>query len=250
MYPGATNAAWSDPVDLEQPARLPPIEMASYDAAMQEPPISPFPPFVGYDNGFVIAGDGAESVSASDFPFLMRVKGWVQLRHTRFDSEGPNPDLNTFSFERIRLSLGGHAYSPSLQYFVQFDGNSDRAMDAFFVDCFGSYDLGRDLFGWEANKLGIKAGKWKMPFNRSREETVRRLQFTERSMANLFFDINRSIGVGLYGEVDAFATPLVFETAVFNGFRTGVDSTRSRRRFRRQFRLGGADSYRSVQPIR
>ena len=117
-------------------------------------------------------------------------------------------------------------YAPTLQYFLQFDGNSDRSMETVFVDCFGSYDLGRDLLGWEANKLGIKAGKWKMPFNRSREETARRLQFTERSMANLFFDINRSIGVGLYGEVDTFASPLVFETAVFNGFRSGVDSTR------------------------
>ena len=59
MYPSATNAAWSDPVDFEQPARLPPIEMASYDAAMQEPPIDPFPLFIGYDNGFVIASDGS-----------------------------------------------------------------------------------------------------------------------------------------------------------------------------------------------
>ena len=58
------------------------------------------------------------------------------------------------------------------QWALQFDGNSDRSMETVFVDCFGSYDLGRDLLGWEANKLGIKAGKWKMPFNRSREETV------------------------------------------------------------------------------
>ena len=44
-------------------------------------------------------------------------------------------------------------------------------------------------------------------------------------MANVFFDLNRSIGVGLYGRLDHFGKPIHFETAVFNGFRTGSVST-------------------------
>jgi hypothetical protein len=225
MYPSATNAAWTQPVDIEQSARLPPVDLTSYDAATMEQPIEPYRPFIGYDNGFVIADQGTERVSPNDFPFLMRVKGWTQIRYVLFNSDCPNPDENTISFERLRLSLGGHVYSPSLQYFIQVDGNSDRSMQTHFWDAFVSYDLGRDLFGCEANKLGIKAGKWKVPFSRSREETARRLQFTERSVGNHFFDLNRSVGAGLYGEIEAWSQPIVFETAVFNGYRTGAVST-------------------------
>lgn len=180
---------------------------------------------VGYDRGFVIAADSG-NVDASD-DFLMRVNSWSQLRHTYFESDGTNPDENSFSFERLRLSFSGHAFSPALRYFMQLDANSDRATDAIFLDYFLAYDLGKDLFGWQSRRLGVKVGKWKMPFSRSREESGRRLQFTDRATANVFFDLNRSIGVGLFGEADLCDQPFVFETALFNGIRTGgADTTR------------------------
>ena len=226
LYARATDEVWSPPVDSGPPARLPQVGLVTYDAAKQEPSSETRQLFVGYDNGFVIANQGTERVSRDDFPFLMRVKGWSQIRYISFSSEGPNPDENTFSLERLRLSLAGHAYSPNLQYFLQFDGNSDRSMQTIVLDSFVSYDLGRDLFGCDANQVGIRAGVWKVPFSRSREESARQLQFTERSVGDHFFDINRAIGVGLYGEMDAFSTPVVFETALTNGFRTAGVSTR------------------------
>ena len=224
MRADTAGGGWQGTELAERPVRLPPAELASYDAEAMFEPLPPSESYVGYNSGFVIANHGLESPATSDFPFFLRVNSWLQLRHTLFNAADPSEDLNLFSIERLRLGLGGHAYSPNLKYFFQFDGNSDQASQAIFLDYFVTYDLGCEFFGYDANKLGVKAGKWKVPFSRSREESGRRLQFTERSTSNLFFDLNRSIGVGLFGELDAWSTPIRFETAIFNGFQSGADT--------------------------
>ena len=213
------------PASPLQPARLPRVDTVSYAAATTEPSVERSSLFVGYDDGFVIAHDGQGNSSAVELPFLIRLNSWCQLRHTRFESDGPNPDQNTFSFERLRLAFRGHVLAPDLQYFLQLDGNSDRSTEAIFLDYYISYDLGRHLLCWEAGRLGIRAGKWKLPFSRSREESGSRLQFTDRATANIFFDLNRSIGAGLFGRLDLFALPVHWQTALFNGFRTGNTGT-------------------------
>ncbi len=181
--------------------------------------------FVGYDRGFVVANDGTEALTAGEFPFLLRLSSWFQLRHTLFDSDGPNDDQNTISLERLRINFSGHVYTPDLHYFIKLDGNSDRSSEVVFLDYFVSYDVGHSLFGWKENRLGIRAGKWKVPLNRSRRESGQRLQFSDRATSSLFFDLNRSIGFGFYGQIGDWAVPVHFETAVFNGFQTGNTST-------------------------
>ena len=218
--PGAADA----PANGHEPTRLPAIQRVSHEVEVTEQPPALLPYHVGYDRGFVIANHGLDQIPADAFPFLMRVNSWLQLRHTRFDADQSSPDLNLLSFERLRLSFGGHAYSPDLAYFFQLDGNSDQASNAVFLDYFISYDLGHQTLGWEANKLGIRAGKWKVPFSRSRDESGRRLQFTERTTANLFFDLNRSVGASLFGEWNILDSPIRWETALFSGFQTGADT--------------------------
>jgi hypothetical protein len=207
---------------LAQPLTPRTFETGAAESAVDTSPPPSF--FAGYDRGFVIANHGQDQVSPDGFPFLMRVNSWVQLRNTIFDSSGFNNDLRLNSFERLRLSFGGHVYSPSLGYFFQLDGNSDQANDASFLDYIFTYQLGEEVFGWEENSFGIKIGKWKVPFSRSREESGRRFQFTERSTSNLFFDVNRSIGVGLFGQSALWATPVNWEMAMFNGFATGAET--------------------------
>jgi hypothetical protein len=186
--------------------------------------------FAGYDRGFVIADRDTECLCSDDFPFLMRVNSWMHMRHTLFASDGPNPDQNTLSFERLRLSFGGHAFTPRLRYFLQFDGTSDRSTETRMLDYFVSYDLLGGPADCGQDRFGIRFGKWKVPFSRSREESGRRLQFADRSSANIFFDLNRSIGVGLFGKLASLPVPIHWETAVFNGFKTGMTSTNRRDR--------------------
>lgn len=220
----ADDDSWDQLAGSPGSVHAAPVSISDRNVTGDEHALSEKRLYLGYDEGFVIAADQVYG-EADAADYLMRVNSWSQLRNTVFDSDGPNEDQNTFSFERLRLSFHGHVFSPDWQYFFQFDGNSDRSSQVIFLDYFATYDVGHNRFGWAENKLGVKLGKWKVPFSRSREESGSRLQFTDRATANVFFDVNRSFGVGLYGQSDHFGVPLNFETALFNGFRTGSAST-------------------------
>ncbi len=228
---GALVIAWCRPgvadvpINGHEPTRLPPIERVSYEIEVLEQPPALLPYYVGYDRGFVIANHGTDGFSANEFPFVMRMNSWFHLRHVLFESDGPNRDKNSITLERIRLGFSGHLYSPDLKYSLMLDGNTDQSVQVTFLDSFVTYDLGRGVWGWDAGQLEIRGGNWKVPFSRSREESARRFQFSERTVANLFFDISRSVGVSVLGETKTWDVPLRFETALFNGFNTGRDST-------------------------
>lgn len=154
-------------------------------------------------------------------PFRMRINSWFQLRHTAIDSDGGNPDQNDFEFERLRLQFGGHVYTPDLRYFLQFDGDSDQLETSDWLDYYVSYDLGHNLGLLDKGRFGFRAGKWKLPFNRARAESGWKLEFVDRSMASSFFDINRSVGVGIYGSLPLLSKKVNWESALFNGLKTG-----------------------------
>ncbi len=221
---GGTAKA-DQPGDGAELIRLPPVERVSYEMEVMEQPAGTSPFYVGYDRGFVIANHGSDGFSANEFPFVMRMNSWFHLRHVLFDAYEPIRDKNTITIERIRLSFNGHLYSPDLKYSLVLAGNTDQSVAVTFLDSFVTYDIGHALWAWEPGSLEIRGGNWKVPFSRSREESARRLQFSERSVANLFYDIGRSVGFSLLGEREAFDVPVRFETALITGFNTGRDST-------------------------
>jgi hypothetical protein len=55
----------------------------------------------------------------------------------------------------------------------------------------------------------------------------REFEFTDRSVASTFFDVNRSLAWGLFGEVDCLRVPWSWEVAIFNGLVTGGAETGS-----------------------
>ena len=226
-------------VDLGQPAQYPDapeIEFSKTNASASEngEANTQFPEF-GYTNGLLFASPSVDSIPANQFPFSMKINGWMQLRHAAFDSDGPNRSRNTLSLERIRLGFDGHAYTPDLRYTLVLDANSDSAAEVSFLDAFFSYDFGCSMFDLRPGTLGLRAGKWKSPFSRSREESARRFQFTERSVANLFFDMGRSTGVSVFGEGEAYNMPARFEIALINGINSGRDATISAEDLDRNF---------------
>jgi len=176
-----------------------------------------------YDGGFVL-----KPVDADKTPFSLKINSWFQARHSYFDSEGPNPDQNDFEFERSRLSFSGYALTPDLKYFFQLDGDDNQNQRVDMLDYFLSYDIGHDQLGLAAGQLGIRVGRWKIPFNRSRHTSGLNLQFADRSVAGVFFDIDRSVGVSLYGKTVQTTTPVNWEFALTNGVRTnGVRPNRA-----------------------
>lgn len=209
---------------------------------------SQFPEF-GYSNGLVFASPDVDSIQTNQFPFSMKLNGWMQLRHAAFDSDGPNRSRNTLSLERIRLGFDGHAYTPDLRYTLVLDANSDQAAEVSFLDAYFSYDFGCSMFDLRPGTLGLRAGKWKSPFSRSREESARRFQFTERSVANLFFDMGRSTGISIFGEGEVYSMPSRFEVALINGINSGRDATISAEDLDRNFAWSGRASIDPLGPF-
>jgi hypothetical protein len=182
---------------------------------------------VGYDNGFVIASERELDLRTSNFPFRLKLNGWGQLRHTILDSKGPNRDINQFQLKRGRLAWSGCAFDPNVSYFIQLDGRSSSGDDIRLLDYYLSYDFGHQGLGLRRGSLGFRTGKYKMPFTLARWMSGQQFEFTDRSMASTYFDVNRSFGWGLYGDTDSFLFPLGWEAALFNGLVTGGAETGS-----------------------
>lgn len=173
------------------------------------------PLVVDYDGGFRL-----KPVDPDKTPFSMKINSWFQLRHSVFDSDGTTPDENDFDFERTRLGFSGIALTPDLKYFFQLDGDDNQTQRVDLLDYYVSYDVGHNQLGLDPRRLGIRAGRWKIPYNRSRYTSGLNLQFADRSMAGVFFDIDRSVGVSLYGLTADPCVPVDWELALTNGIRT------------------------------
>lgn len=182
---------------------------------------------VGYDRGFVVSSDRSLNLQAGESPFLLRINGIMQLRQTRFESTGPNRDLNQFQLIRGRLAFSGHALTPDMGYFVQLDGRSSAGDEFRLLDCFMDFDFGRNWWGWDRRALVFKAGKYKVPFTLARYISAREFEFTDRSVSSMYFDVNRSLACGLYGQSSFASMPIEWETAMFNGLVTGGAETGS-----------------------
>ena len=182
---------------------------------------------VGYDGGFVIASQRQQNLDACDARFLLKMNGWGQLRHTNLNSQGPNQDVNQFQLKRARLVFSGHSFTPDFAYFVQLDGRSSSGDNVRLLDYFLTYDFGHHSLGLEKREFEFKTGRYKIPFTMARYLSGRELEFADRSVASTFFDVNRSLAWGLYGERNDWNTPWNWELAVFNGLVTGGAETGS-----------------------
>lgn len=174
----------------------------------------------GYDGGFTLSGP-INDLQDGKPKFKMKIGSWGQLRHNYFDSTGPTLDQNTMEFERLRLTFSGYAYNPNFTYNFQFDADSDSsagAQNVDMLDYYGTYDFGADVFGAEKKRIALRFGRWKVGFNRAREESGTRMQFSDRSTASVLFDFDRSIAIGLLGETLPFiGEKLNWEFAITNG---------------------------------
>lgn len=182
---------------------------------------------VGYDNGFLIASQNQLDLRAGDLPFQLRLNGWGQIRQTYFESQGTSSDANQFQLKRARLIFSGSAFTPDFSYFFQLDGRSSSGDDVRLLDYQLTYDLGHHRWGLDRGTFGFRTGKYKMPFHMARWLSGREFEFSDRSMASTFFDVNRSLAWGLYGHIDRQGVPIDWETAIFNGLVTGGAETGS-----------------------
>ena len=182
---------------------------------------------VGYDKGFLIASKKSLDLDAAENPFRLKFNGWGQLRSVSIDSNGANPDQNQFQLQRARIALSGSAFTEDFSYFLQMDGRSSSGDDIRLLDYYLDYDIGHHSWGFDPDSLVFQTGRFKMPTNLARELSGKGFQFADRSVASTFFDVNRSLGWGLYGRAKKWRRPFNWSVAIFNGLVTGGAETGS-----------------------
>jgi phosphate-selective porin len=119
----------------------------------------------------------------------------AQLRYTnsRIDERSLGGDERTddeAELNRARLKIGGHAGRPWFTYYYEHDLVDDRVLDLRVTV---------ERVEW----LQLRAGQWKIPFNRERVDSSGNQQFVERSIATQAFTLDRQRGAAAFGRVAA-----------------------------------------------
>lgn len=182
-------------------------------------------PSAGYDKGFFIVGNEGDDVPPADIPHKIKLSGFGHFRMTNFDPESSGEDLNQLQLKRARLIFSGHAFTPDFSWLISLDGRSQADGAVRLLDYYLQYDLGRETYGLNARQLTLKLGQYKIPFSLARHVSAKKFQFTDRSVASMFFDANRSLAFGAAGENRRGDTLWTWEAAIFNGLVTGGQET-------------------------
>ena len=96
------------------------------------------------------------------------------------DDFGAREETN-FQARRLRMKIGGHGYQPWLKYYFEVDLQPTRDSDEDSSDAAARViDWRIDVDKWKA--IGIRAGQWKIDYNRERVDSSGRQQFVERSI--------------------------------------------------------------------
>jgi hypothetical protein len=101
-----------------------------------------------------------------------------------------------FRIRRLRMRLDGFVLSPRFQYYIQLGfSKSDMDLDGGEVaqpirDAILYYHFSKNFY--------VGLGQAKLPGNRERVISSGSLQFTERSIANSFFTLDRDFGLFAY----------------------------------------------------
>ena len=144
---------------------------------------------VSYNNGLI--------VESSDGNYKLRLQLRLQFRYSYPFSATPvrvgdfdGQTLNSFAVTRGRFKIGGHAYRPWLQYYVEYDFPSSRLL---------TWRVTLQAMEW----LQFRLGQYKAPFNRERVVSSGKQQFVERSIVTPVFTVDRQQGVTVFGRFAA-----------------------------------------------
>lgn len=140
-------------------------------------------------------GDKGVEIETEGGRFLIQIQPRLQFRYTAGSlgdtvladrvTEGP-----TFGVNRARLKVGGHAFTPDLTYFFEYELQGNALLD---------FRAQYRLAPW----LSVKVGQWKLHYSRERVISSGQQQMMDRSLINPIFTLDRQQGVSLYGRVDA-----------------------------------------------
>lgn len=143
-------------------------------------------------------------LSSDDGNFVAQIGLRLQLRYTYDDAAAAAP-LSSFRVRRARVKVEGNGFAPWFRYFLEYDFPSNSLLDArVSVERFKA--------------LRLRAGQWKVEFNRERVDSSGKQQLVDRSIVNALFTLDRQTGVEVYGELfEGSAAYLQYGVGAFTG---------------------------------
>jgi len=160
------------------------------------------------ENGLVRTSYGPKGfrLESRDGNFQTNLQWRAQLRLTSPYRTDPrqiddlDTDELTLEARRLRMKIGGHGYQPWLKYYFEVDLQPTRSLDD------DSVTASARVIDWRIdvakNKaFSLRAGQWKIDYNRERVDSSGRQQFVERSIVNRIFTIDRQVGLGFRGRL-------------------------------------------------
>lgn len=156
-------------------------------------------------------------IETGDGNYSMTLQWRFQFRASSgFDSEPrsagglENAEELSYRVRRARMKVGGHAYRPWIEYYLEHDFPSSRLLD-------WRVTVGRPEFQ-------VRVGQWKINFNRERVQSSGEQTFVERSIVNRTFTVDRQVGVMAFGHLfEGSPADLRYYVGSFTG--TGAGAT-------------------------
>ena len=148
----------------------------------------------GYEQGFYIRN--------SDDRFFLRINGRMQFRWTHYAVGRSNrylsprlqrDDRTGFDIQRLRLNFSGHVYTPELTYSLELRTESGNTYDTRLHDAYLNYRL--------CDAFQFRAGYFKIAATQQRLVSTGNLQFVDRSLADMVFELSRGVGVRFWGRL-------------------------------------------------
>ncbi|SIT90749.1 Phosphate-selective porin O and P [Pontibacter indicus] len=146
-------------------------------------------------------GKGLQFVAA-DSSFSLKFSTRFQLLYQGGNTPTTGNWDDRFLIRRARLKFDGFAFSPKLEYKIEFGlSNSDIGSDVpdltnnadnIILDAVAKWHLTPNLQLW--------VGQTKLPGNRERVVSSQKLQFVDRSLLNSRFNLDRDAGLQLRHE--------------------------------------------------
>src|SRR5262245_30433082 len=148
----------------------------------------------GYDKGFYIG--------STDEKFRMTVNGVFQFRFqhygTRSDNRYTQPrlerdDRTGFDESRIRLTLGGWAYTKDLTYNLTLRSDSPDSYDSRVHYAYVNYRF--------AEEFQFRAGIFRLASTRQQVQSDSNFQFVDRPMVDAVYGLGIGTGVRFWGRL-------------------------------------------------
>ena len=120
----------------------------------------------------------------------------LQLRYSNLPGSPVDPGAlpeqreDDFTLNRGRIKAGGYLFHPALDVYSEYDFSKE-----YLLDLRATIKL--------CDQLLVRVGQWKTEYNRERIDSSGKQQFSDRSIANYWFTMDRQLAVELQGRFGA-----------------------------------------------